>query len=597
MTDRYNNDHNNNDHNNNDQDKTTVHNFADHQSPGRQAHGRESWGNPAVENRLTSAMRAQGDRHEPTASSFADLSNRIDQGQQRQRSFARPLAYAAAAIVAVGLGAVAANQMNGQQLDTTSPQPSEQATSTTTSPLPSQPTPTGDINAPTSTTVAPDEQLDGDEMVDAVDSGDTDGSDSEPDAGQDNWDGDPGPMAPVRATQKEAAEAFLTMLRLDNSTVGEIDNNVATITSGDSTVGRLRLASVDSGWTVDWAMPVDAVAVETVTAVNNGGVDEEFDTSGTLSVTGEGTGFEGVVTVSLISAIDGRLLAREIVVGGTFEEPAAFTADLKVVGNEKAWVVAQSTIGADEFDGAFSAKRATYRSKTKDTTIYSVVRVPSNDSDGGLVVRAWPGTGADPVATLRAGRSGISRVDKNRPVAVGDAVWWEITTGDGDSGWVNSAFLAPTFSSSDLPKATIDEAKDVFRLIEAGYYDQIRFTRRTSVAIGTIGSPILVDGTSLETATGWQLEREFGLPPENPDPFKGSLLALLGVEEWKLEDIVEGGRYTQAIDKEEADIYFSGIASVTYQWPAETLDRVHVFYEPTPAGIEVVGIMFEPWRP
>ncbi len=76
---------------------------------------------------------------------------------------------------------------------------------------------------------------------------------------------------------------------------------------------------------------------------------------------------------------------------------------------------------------------------------HTVSGIPADDPDGGLVVGADAGAGADRLDVLPSGTPVITTNDPATCLVVADGgVWWKIGYGEDQRGWVNSRYLSRT---------------------------------------------------------------------------------------------------------------------------------------------------------
>ncbi|MEZ5079976.1 MAG: SH3 domain-containing protein [Thermoleophilia bacterium] len=86
---------------------------------------------------------------------------------------------------------------------------------------------------------------------------------------------------------------------------------------------------------------------------------------------------------------------------------------------------------------------------------HTVVDLPANDPDGGLVVHADAGASTPKTGLLTSGTPVITTNDPARCLVIADGgVWWEVSYGTNDQrGWVNSRYLTRTGAQETAARA------------------------------------------------------------------------------------------------------------------------------------------------
>ena len=428
-----------------------------------------------LERRLRQALRSHGDLVEPSVDAYARLTQAVDEAPMRSRlgrvravlgstrpgralplatDSLRPMVFVTAVLAVAGLGAYTL-------LDRSS--------------------------SPTETATAAPANADASELVpganesaaedDAVDTNRGDGDEAETDTAlSDSVDGSPRPSvpseaesggsatqeatnpverfagltyAPVRVTAVEAAQAFMDLLAIEGVTLeersGEVVVRAADSTADNSTESRV-LTTLTIGEQGAGFMVIDArsdqldVAVENVTPDDPTG-DEIVDAAavtGPVEITGRTSIVGGDVKVAVRSVIDGSVLAESVVEHGSIAEAeGGYRSTLSLIGSERVWVVATAV---DPVDGSRSlAARSVLYTGQPDPLSYTVVGLPPDDADGGLVVRATPG--GEQTGVIALGTTGVRRVAVP-PRLVGDLVWWAVEDPTGLNGWVAAPYLA-----------------------------------------------------------------------------------------------------------------------------------------------------------
>ncbi|MGI9597759.1 MAG: hypothetical protein ACR2QK_16465, partial [Acidimicrobiales bacterium] len=179
---------------------------------------------------------------------------------------------------------------------------------------------------------------------------------------------------------------------------------------------------------------------------------------------------------------------------------------------------------------------------------------------------------------------------------IGDDLWWSVTTGQGDQGWVNSRFLA---STEPVPDSELIRLAERFganspygRSLEA----TLPITRRAEVAIGGISDPDVIPAEELLTAGGWSEQRSLSVGPSRDDRAQQSLVDFHQLESWDEADVEPNGAFADDADRQAADRYFGGLQSVvvTATGGDNPARRTFIYVEQTPGGPEVVGFLAEP---
>ncbi len=553
-----------------------------------------------IEDHLVQAMGAQAERVEPLSGSYERLEAALKyQSRPSKRSrLGRPIAIAAASLAVVGLGAFAVSQQprtevatssgGGQTISPTDDGASgDQQGNTEDQP--------GDVDrgesAENSSSGASQQQNQADPSTEIDDSSASSEGGPEERANVDAPSEDQlqaeiaaQQFAPVGSSRSSAVRSYLHLIDGNRSefdakindlpTGPDQDPVVVPITSGEVVIAELIVAEIDDGFTVIGHSPNDDLAIDDI--------DTSRAADGIVTITGAGSGFEGSAYVEFFSVGDGRLLASATVPVGSFDEPKSFTVDVPVIGYEQAVVVLRSLTPV-EFDPEFVAATVTYDGPD-DNSDYVVVRVAADDPDGGLVMRQGPGTQFERVAVIEPGSSPVARLHDFAPYLVDSEVWWNVVNSDGTEGWVNSAFLARRSTPTARQLATAD---DVLIQIRDDSYESIPFARR--VAVGSFSSPQQISGQELVSSQRWTEPRR--LPEGDEVLFEGSLEQFFNVEESTLFEIESDESASPELQN-----YFGGLASQVAEIRRldQSVHRVHVFYEPTPGGIQVIGLISEP---
>lgn len=522
--------------------------------------------------RLSQAFSQQADRFEPSHDAYAKVAEAVAGRQKPSRviGWFRPVAVAAVVLGVVAVGGIVISAQGSQSVDTgpadggladsgivQDDESSAEDQIPTTVPGISADTIEGPDEDQAETTLAPADEAEPQTNVEVT--------------------------GPVAATPILAGEAFLELLRMPNGSVVESGGRIIVRSHAEGGIpdpaGRiaaeLLVEEVPGGFAVIEAVSDDVVIDEADTSMEVDGV----------TVSGSGAGFEGVLDVTLMSALDNRVVATSFPTAGNFGEPQPFVVDVSVTGSEYLWVVVAGSGAANAVTEPFAARLITYESTVADQTDYSVVRIGPDDADGGLVVRSGPGTGNERLGVIPSGTGGVRRTTE-LPVMVGDAAWWSVTTADGLQGWVHSRFLA-----NSEPASTESLESTARRFAElAGIGDEVAlqslpFTRRAPVLVGTLEAPFELEADRLFLAETWQ----------DPD-----LSEFYSVRDWwPSGEIQAGGQYSYDSDRQVAETNFGNLSSIVLA--AENTDstggRTFLFVEVTPGGLEVVAMLVEAQQP
>ena len=270
-----------------------------------------------------------------------------------------------------------------------------------------------------------------------------------------------GILGPRANTPEAAVVAFLGLIqRGDEEVTIEIQDDLARLSrvseSGDMVdVTTLQLGSVEMDGAIGYVV-IQAISPRVVIESPS---SLSTSSGSTLTVSGQGEGFEANVGVYLYSSRDGVWLNRTSATAGNFGVVAPYSADLSVSGSGPAWVVVQSGGGTDTKLEPFSAIPVVIDAPVQAPE-YLVTNIPVDDPDGGLVVRSLPGTDGGELVILPAGQGGVYQRSALSafigdgeptygldPVSDGQQEWWNIwlpePLEDGRRwGWVNSNYLA-----------------------------------------------------------------------------------------------------------------------------------------------------------
>lgn len=519
----------------------------------------------ATAQQVTEALNRHADGIEPGHDAYARLATRVnDAGTQAAGGlgswFPTPrlaVAVAATAVVLAGGVALVNTARNDDSVGTAAVVTQEPSTS---------------LDSTVSGTSDPPVAGADDGADDPLDDDETDG----PDEVIDNS----GLVVPLaggiaREGKAEAAAAFLNHLGIDHVSV-TVSGEVALVRSDREGGGEgpeiavLELAPVAIDDVDRWVV----VEAKSNDVVIDAPLANSEATGDALTVSGQGTGFEATVEVELRSATDGRRLSIIGTGAGNFGELAPYRSSIPLSGTDQAWVVVRSSGGADDVASSFAAVAITFMGSIDDTS-YHVVRIDNDDPDGGLNLRAGPGSGNDVLTVLDQGAA-VTRTVGALPTRNGSSVWWPVTTADGTTGWAASQFLAAVGTLSD--QALADAAEQFLFVASnpevAGPW--IDVAPRLGFTVVDSGNQSEVSAANLQRPEGWT----------------ASLPGLGGSSLAELADVPSDFQTAQAIDVNgSANVDPSSAALMARYFGA--LPYVTVTYAATDGGPRTVHVVFE----
>lgn len=560
-----------------------------------------------LEEKLTASLHARADQFEPSEGSYVRLQRRLaaappaESDDGRARLGARLIAAAASIALLAGVGAFAFRQSDGDLVTASPGDESAVLSADAASSAPVDALPPIDDDAASTGTVD-----DATQATEAMPAGI--GIVAPAPAGI---------LGPPRATWNEAARDFLELIQMPSEmAILEPSGDQVTVSSvtesGEArpvtvlTIGSRNLSNGQPGYVV--------VAADSPRVVIDSPAPLDRVGSSQLVVAGQGEGFEGVVTVQVVSANDGVTLVKTGVQAGNFGRLADYRQTVTVHGTENAWVVVASSTGSDVGLPEFSATPITVAAPMPTAT-YTVTNIAPDDADGGLVARAAPG--GDRIAVIPTATEGI-RV-RGVPYLEGDQRWvnvWlpaELTAEAGrSSAWVNSAYLA--FATEIAVEAREAIAADFVAAVETGGvgFEQLPWTARRSIAVGWGGaSPARFSAEDLVSASVWAEPRAWDVPEERfAEPtLIQSLREFVGFggrsgdSEFSVDVTTSTAAPVSPYGSVMAELEsrFAGASSITIsgndadttEWKTTTL-----FLEATStAEIEIVGVIVDFWVP
>ncbi len=561
---------------------------------------------------LSAVLREHASTVEPDPGSLLRLRERVDStpaAQRRWFGFAAPQLAIAAIVVAVAVvGATALTRTGGTDLET--------EPAVTTEPDPSAPSTTlgENENENENETDADAEELDDAETeVDAAEADDpADPDDPNEAAGDAVGVFQSAPPAegfvagPIRRTREEAASAFMALIRQPYGRI-DVDGDRASVISldedgeiSDRAVATLFFETVTGNSGTALYAVAEARSTEmTIDAPSPGTIV----TDPVITVSGEGSGFEAGVAVSLISSFDGLMF--DLVPGLAGWELAPYEVEVEASGTEHGWIVATSSIPLELVTPPFSAVPIAWELEP-DPTTFTVSHIELDDPDGGLNVRNTPDLDESEVLeTLPAGTSGIRRRG-GLPAFVDGAVFWAVTTPSGGEGWVNRRFLVRDGAVSDDELLRI--GSDFAAQLNASDTSGLSFlpwSESKPVLIGWAPGMSQVDGIQLSSLSFWQTPRPWAVPEETfgvgsiderPDTFFAPAFDLTAAVR---ADGAASSSYP--IVQDWIDPRFAGLRAVEVSAPdvaGGDVDRSFtLFVEPGPEGPQIVGVVVHLWIP
>ncbi len=296
-------------------------------------------------------------------------------------------------------------------------------------------------------------------------------------------------------TADRAVQNFLRLVGVSPAIVGaDDDGDVVAVHAPDESepnrrgtvLSEVAVSLMEDGTTIITEAMSDQIPQLTVTPRALADDDKIVES---LTVSGLGMSLDEQIRVDLISATDGRLLERGSTTGGAQGDLARFTIDMAVAGVERAWVVAYAT--AADMSVAFSAVPVAFVG-SRSQTVFTVVGLPADDPDGGLVVREAPGLRGKRIGVVPQGTTGIRRTDR-APVFVSPSAWWFIEAPDGTSGWVSSTYLASPGPLSNPQRLSVgNKIVDLFDANQsrsAELLARLPFSERVPIFTGTFDQP------------------------------------------------------------------------------------------------------------
>ncbi|MDH3302159.1 MAG: hypothetical protein OES24_16805 [Acidimicrobiia bacterium] len=407
--------------------------------------------------------------------------------------------------------------------------------------------------------------------------------------------------SPVRVTGLEAARAFLDLLAVDaidgteDVELEERNDRVivrSTDASSDTDASILTTLTIEAKG--DGFMVVDArsdrleLSIDSTTTIDPT-ADDIVDgavVAGPVEVSGTTEYPTADVTVALRSVIDGSLLGASSASpepGG--DDRADYRLTIPVTGAERVWVVATTT---SPDDGARSlAARSVLYSARRDPASYTVVGLPPDDPDGGLVVRSAPNGQA--VGIIELGSTGVRR----RPVpprTVDGLTWWAVGDSTGLEGWAAARYLAVDESPAET--TMVELARAVIAAVTEGDLtaaEGIGLSR--PVFVGSIVDPRPISGPADVQALLATRRRVV-----NGGGDRSTLADFYGFDRWSDAEVFVPKGYREDGAAERAHAFFGDLPSVVIRSlnPATGgWERVHLFVSRNGDRPTLVGMVVE----
>ncbi len=331
-----------------------------------------------------------------------------------------------------------------------------------------------------------------------------------------------------------------------------------------------------------------------------------------------GVGTEGV-EVTLISTFDGRVLAEVTAAdpnaptGDQAPDPAeaaqapngqattvpadqaddslaaitsAFSARVPLVNHTEAWLVARPAAVGDGVATPFTATLVSVEA-APEATAFRVIRIPNDDPDGGLRLRATPGLDAATIEVLPVGTVVTRRAEL--PVDTGQQLWWPVSV-DGTDGWVAAQHLGggQVAGLSGVEAAIQLEAAATLGG-ERPNSDAWPFAPDRDFGVVVDGVVYEIEAASLASPDGWST------------PIGGldrSLLDVLGpssIDTLDQLEVDETRAFVEPGSAAVADTWFGGLPVVTVRVPSAQGDRLHhwVLDGRANRNLVVIGVIVE----
>lgn len=417
--------------------------------------------------------------------------------------------------------------------------------------------------------------------------------------------------APLALSPVDAAEQFLSLVRLDGDVVELRQEGTSVLVYGGST--DRSLADIVATLHIEQAEASDGgvayvVARATGPSLQLDAFPAERVELDALDVAGSAPGWsEEYADLRLYSSNDGVLLD---VIDVYFDEMNNISEQLQVQGVDHGWVVLSSAAGGGDHDGQFVAEPVFFNAASRGTE-YQVAHIPVDDPDGGLLLRHLPGHDqelVEGVGPLPAGTTGIYRRSSVPNVgSEGAYYWWAVELETGERGWVNARFLTSMSSVSEselaeLASAFHDIATDPDLPIDAAIWPELS---RKPVQVGWTQGLANLTVDQLTDQDFWDDQSQTWTFPEasGAPVVARSLRDFLNMPvDIQLDfEADESFESPFALDQEATASNFADLARVTIG-PADTSydtagSWTTLFVEQTPDGPRIVGVSIYLWTP
>ena len=576
-----------------------------------------------LEQQVTRVLRTHGESVEPSPDAYARLVRAVEgapTGSRRIRRLLsplrgaegliavsgdslRPLAFLAAVLAVAGLG--------GYSLYSLASSPADTATAAPATAEVSDLVPRGDGSATDDESSIEADRLDDAEAT-ASESRMADSTDASPRSSVPSDSASTGTAsaaasnpveryagltyAPVRISGLEAGQAFLDLLGIDEVQLEERNDRVIVRSNGTSAtadggpiITTLTIESVGDGFMVVEArsdrLGLSIAGISTTDPTVDDIVDDAVVTA-PIELSGATSDPATEVTIALRSVIDGSALAST----STSADPAArngteYRSTLAVTGAERIWAVATATSPVDGLRSL--AARPVLYTGPPDPASYTVVGLPPDDPDGGLVLRSTPD--GRPIGVIELGSTGVRR----RPVpprVVDDVVWWAVADAAGREGWAASRYLAVDETPAET--TMVELARRVIAAVEGepSAVEGIGLSR--PVFAGSIVDPRRISGLA-DVEALLTTRRRLGTGGVGGP---GAIAEFYGFDRWADAEVFVPKGYREEGASGRARAFFGDLPSVVIRsLNPETggWERVHLFVSRDGDRPTLVGMVLE----
>lgn len=559
-----------------------------------------------LEQRLTRALRAHGDSVEASPDAYGRLLRTLDEARSRPRRIRRilartaghhppastaswrPLGFVAALLLVAGVGVYSLFRLASSPAETATAAP---ATGDVSALVPGPDESSDDGEAASIATAGSDTAESDGPMADTADSSPRSSVPSDP-ASNETPTATAGDAveryagltyAPVRLTALEAAQAFLDLLAVDDVQLEQRTDQVIVRAADDSVLTTLSIDVIGDGF-----MVVEARSDRIGLSIDNAEAGDPMEddivdaavATGSLQLTGAVDDPSPVITIAVRSVIDGSVLVSTATsTGTTVDDGVGYRATVPITGTERVWVVAM-TESAGEVRSL--AARPVLHVGRADTAGYTVVGIPPDDADGGLMVRSTPS--GEPVGVIESGSTGVRRLPVP-PRVVDGTIWWAVADPTGLEGWAAARYLA----IDDTPAETtmVELARSVIAAVTDGDGAAVEAIGvSTPVFIGSVVDPRPIRGP-VDVGALLTTRRRLAAV---------TLADFYGFDRWADAEVFVPTGYRQEGAGEGASAYFGDLPSVVIRSlnPATGgWERVHLFVSRQGDRPTLVGMVLE----